>query len=63
MSVYQSKVIRSIVWGISAVCSLDAMLRHEGAWRVVFAALDVLNVAYAADQFSQRFDKAEREEV
>lgn len=63
MSIYQARVAKALVWGVSAMCGLESAIRHDGAWRFVFAALTVFNVVSAADTFGQRFDKAEREEA
>ena len=63
MSIYQARVAKALAWGVSAMCALESAIRHDGAWRFVFAALTVFNVVSAADVFSQRFDRVEREEA
>jgi 4-hydroxybenzoate polyprenyltransferase len=63
MSIYQARVAKTLLWGWAAMCGLESAIRHDGAWRFVFAALTVFNVVNAADVFSQRFDRAEREEA
>jgi hypothetical protein len=63
MSIYKARVAKALLWGVSATCGLESAIRHDGAWRFVFAALTVFNVVSAADTFSQRFGKVDRGEA